>query len=89
MAWKIRGEGSDILEVWEDFYGNLWFVAEHIDEDIKFGFARLYNMPEFAEWGNFSIKEIKEAVGRNRVWKVTKQNWENINSYEKNLLVEV
>lgn len=89
MGWKIQGEGADVLEVWEDYYGNLWFITEHIDDDIKFGFARLYHCPEFAEWGSFSMNEIKQVNRGGRVWKVTEENWCNINTYEDNLLVEV
>ena len=90
MSWKIHGNGSDIIEVWEDFYGNLWFVAEETeDEGIYYGYARLYHMPDMAEWGYFSWNEIVEAVGQYKVWKVDKKNWCNINTYEDNLLVEV
>jgi len=90
MPWKINGEGPEVLEVWEDFNGNLWFVSEHIDDDIKYGYARFYHMPDCAEWGTFSINEIKNAHhSPHMVWRVTKRNWPNIESYEKGLFVEV
>ena len=91
MAWKIKGEGSPIIEVWEDFQGNLWFVAEkEADGDICYGYARLYHMPEYAEWGSFSLKEIREAQRSPlMVWQVDKKNWSNIDTYENGLLVEV
>jgi len=95
MVWKINGIGSPIVEVWEDFKGNLWFVAERLqdtqfekDNEICFGYSRLYHMPEFAEWGTFSIKEIKDAYGNpHMVWPVKEINWSNIDTYEEGLLV--
>ena len=42
--WKIHGKGKPVKEVWEDFYGNLWFVTEHADKNgVSFGYARLYH----------------------------------------------
>lgn len=90
--WKVKGQGDPVIEVWEDFYGNLWFITEKDIDDtpgLCYGFARLYNMPEYAEWGSIYLPEIKEAVGENMVWQVKKENWGNINSYEKGLLVEI
>lgn len=89
QVWKIRGKGSPVLEIWEDFYGNLWFVTEHIDDRIKFGYVRLYAMPENAEWGTFDVQEIKEAVGEHKVWNVKEKDWKNIESYEKGLLIPI
>lgn len=87
-VWKVKGDGPPVIEVWEDFYGNLWFITEHRGEDIVYGYTRLYHMPQFAEWGESSMKEIKEAT-KGMVWKVVKKNWENIDTYEKGLLVRV
>lgn len=89
MSWKIKGKGKPIKEVWEDFYGNLWFIAEK-DKDYCFGYVRLYHCPEFAEWGSFpTLNRIKEQIGKNMIWKVKKENWGNIETYEKGLLVEI
>lgn len=88
MSWKIHGEGKDIIEIWEDFYGDLWFVTDK-EGGIEFGYARLYSMPEMAEWGTFSIADIKSQVGEYKVWQVPRENWGNINTYEKGLIVEV
>jgi len=91
-VWKVKGQGDPVLEVWEDFHGNLWFITEKDIDDttgLCYGYARLYNMPECAEWGSISIPEIQQAVGKNMVWKVEKEHWCNINSYEAGLLVEV
>lgn len=88
--WKVKGEGNPVLEVYEDYYGNLWFVTKIEDSEINFGYTRLYNMPQFAEWGSFpNLEGLKEELGKNKVWKVPKENWSNINSYEEGLLVEV
>lgn len=87
MNWYVKDSESPVKEVWEDFYGNLWFVTEKCEEDdLYFGYARLYSMPEFAEWGYFLLEEIKEAVGKNKVWKVDPKYWSNINTYEEGLL---
>ena len=91
-VWKVKGQGEPVLEVWEDFYGNLWFITEKDIEGTSglcYGYARLYSMPESAEWGSIFIPEIEEAVGKNMVWRVEKKNWSNINTYEDGLLVEV
>ena len=97
MTWKINGSGSPIVEVWEDFQGNLWFVAERLvdtdfdkENELCYGFARLRHMPECAEWGTFGLKEIREAQrAPTMLWPVTKGNWGNINSYEDGLFVKV
>jgi len=90
--WKVKGQGDPVKMVLEDFYGNLWLITEK-DLDgtpgLCYGYARLYNMPTMAEWGSIFIPEIEEAVGKNMVWQVKKENWCNINSYEDGLLVEV
>ena len=88
MGWKVKGDGKDVLEVWEDFYGDLWFVTDK-EDDVEFGYVRLYNMPEFAEWGSFSIACLKKDIGEHKIWMVDKKNWCNINTYEDGLLVEV
>ena len=91
-VWKVKGQGDPVLEVWEDFYGNLWFITEKDIDDtpgLCYGYARLYSMPECAEWGSISIPEIQQAVRKDMVWQVDKKHWGNINSYEDGLLVEV
>ena len=89
MSWKIHGKGKPVKEVWEDFYGNLWFVTELPDaDDVAFGYARLYHMPDYAEWGSFRWCDIEDAVGKNLVWKINERNWGNIETYEKGLLVK-
>jgi len=87
--WQVKGEGTPIIEVWEDFYGNLWFVAEYSDDGNQFGYARLRNMPDCAEWGYFNIENIKKELGNSfKLWQVPKRNWFNIETYEKGLLVK-
>jgi len=90
MVWKVKGKGKPVVEVWEDFYGNLWFITEKDAGDgLSFGYARLYHMPDCAEWGYMSWDEIEQAVGKGRVWKVNERAWSNIVSYEDGLLLEV
>ncbi len=89
MIWKVHGKGESVIEVWEDFYGDLWFVTEIEENGNRFGYARLYSMPDCAEWGCFNINHLRQQIGKNKIWKVSKKNWENINTYEEGLLVEV
>ena len=87
--WKVKGEGTQVKEIWEDFFGNLWFTTEIQKDNFRFGYVRLYNMPDCAEWGCFNLDEIKEAVGKNKLWQVPTKDWENINSYEEDLLIKI
>jgi len=87
--WKVRGKGSKIIEVWESYNGDLYFISEKHQDGQILCYARLYSMPEFAEWGWNDINYLKEAYGQNKLWKVPERNWSNIDSYEDNLLVEV
>lgn len=87
-TWKVYGKGNPVLEIWESFNGDLWFITEHTDKDLKYGYARLYHMPDCAEWGTFSLEEIKSVFGA-KVWSVDKKNWANIDTYEEGLLQQV
>lgn len=86
--WKVNGKGDSVKEVWEDYYGDLWFVTEIQDNGYRYGYARLYNMPDCAEWGCFNINQLKLEIGNSKIWKVSCKNWGNINTYEDGLLVE-
>lgn len=88
-VWKVHGEGKPVIEVWEDYYGDLWFVTEIEEDGYRFGYARLYSMPDCAEWGCFNIRHIKEQIGKHKVWQVPKDQWSNIETYEKGLLQQV
>ncbi len=88
-VWKVKGEGEPVIEVWEDYYGNLWFTTEVEEDGNRFGFARLYNMPDCAEWGCFNIEYMKSELGQNMIWPVKKRDWGNINSYQDGLLMQV
>lgn len=90
--WIVKKfKTSPILEVWETYNGDLYFVTEHDPEDYDqiLCYARLYNMPDFAEWGWNSVEYLKKAYGHNKFWKVPSENWSNINTYEKELFNEV
>lgn len=86
MDWVVKGTDKPVLEVWESFNGDLYFVTEKKKNGEILCYARLYNMPEFAEWGYNNINYLKEQYGKNKLWKVGKKNWGNINTYEKGLL---
>ena len=61
MKWVIKDYDTPIIEVWESFNGDLYFVAEK-HPDYCFGFVRLYNMPDCAEWGDFPTFEAQSLV---------------------------
>jgi len=88
-CWKVKGEGAPVLEIWESYNGDLYFITEKDEKtgDV-FMYARLYAMPEFAEWGYNNINYLKEQYGEFKLWPVQKQNWPNIETYEKGLLVQ-
>lgn len=86
--WYVEKNGvkKEIKEVWESWNGDLYFIAEKEKNGDIFCYARLYGMPEFAEWGHNNLNYLKEQYGKNKFWKVKKENWENIDTYEKGLL---
>ena len=86
--WKVKGRGNPVIEILESFNGDLYFIIEKLGHGEVFCYARLYHMAEFAEWGYNNIRILKEAYGENKIWRVPKENWCNINTYEKNLLME-
>jgi len=84
--WDADNEAE---EVWESINGDLWLIVDSDyanDGAIAFGYARLYSMPQFAEWGSIDRKQLQEEP---TIWQVDKMNWGNINSYEDGLLVQV
>lgn len=86
--WKVHGEGDPVIEIYESYNGDLYFITEKLEDGDIFCYARLYHMPEFAEWGYNNINYLLNQYGRYKLWKVNKDNWPNINTYEKNLLME-
>ena len=89
VNWKVEGEGENIIEVLESFNGDLYFIAEKEENGDIFCYARLYAMPEFAEWGYSNLLELNKSYGKNKIWSVKKANWGNINTYEQGLFVKV
>jgi len=88
MVWKVKNYENEIIEVYESFNGDLYFIAEkHPDGEILC-YARLYSMPDCAEWGWNDLTYLKKSYGKYRLWPVVKKNWPNINSYENGLFNE-
>jgi len=91
-TWRVKPDTqsieSDIIEVWESMNGDLWFISEldYAQGGVAFGYARLYSMPQFAEWGGINRAELQENP---LIWQVSRENWGNINSYEDGLLVQI
>ena len=90
-VWLVHGKGEPVIEVLESFGGDLYFVTEKQQTDQGteiFCYARLYAMPDCAEWGWNNWEGLQEAYGRNQIWKVPKHAWGNIRTYEDGLLVK-
>jgi len=87
-VWKVKGKGDPVIEIWESYNGDLYFITEKNGDEI-FCYARLYSMPDMAEWGYNSIEYLKQQYGKYKIWKVPKENWGNINTYEEGLLVKM
>ena len=81
QLWKVKGIGEPVIEIYESYNGDLYFITDKLDNGEIFCYARLYNMPEFAEWGYNDINYLKEQYGNKRLWKVSRENWPNINTY--------
>lgn len=92
MKWIVKEyTNTEIEEVYEAFNGDLYFFSYPDENGDVVVYARLYSMPEFAEWGSgdkIAKKHILNAYGSG-IWKVHKKNWGNLNSYEKELFNEV
>ena len=89
MVWKIKNYDSEIIEIWEAFNGDLYFIAEKYPDGQILCYARLYSMADCQEWGWNDLNYLKKCYGQNRLWPVVKENWPNINSYEPGLLNEI
>jgi len=89
MVWKVKGNGSPVIDVWESYNGDLYFVTEYLEEGEIFCYVRLYSMPDCAEWGYSNINSLKETYGKHKIWKVVEENWPNLNTYEPGLFEEV
>ena len=77
---KLFINTTEIIRVLESFNGDLYFIAEEKGDEI-FCYARLYSMPEFAEWGYNSIKNLKSQYGSMKIWEVKKSSWSNLTTY--------
>ena len=88
MRAHIRGSETEIIEIFETFKGDLYFIAEYINKEGDiFCYARLRSMPDCAEWGYNNINYLKRQYGHHMIWCVKKKDWGNIDTYEKGLLV--
>lgn len=91
-VWKVKPTEYPDMEpvqtVYESYRGDLYFITEQDGTEI-FCYARLYSMPQYAEWGYNDIEALKSQYGEATLWEVPERNWNQINSYEDGLLVEV
>jgi hypothetical protein len=87
MTTIVTIKGVPVIEIYESFDGSYWFITEYLykqdsviggkvykNDQIMFGYARLSACPQFAEFGNISLAELK-SLG-NWVWKVHRKNWD-------------
>ena len=86
MKNVVTIKGQPIIEVYESFDGSYWFVTEkawkqdsllgrkvYKNDQILYGYVRLSNCPNCAEFGYFSETELMRLGWR--VWKVERRNW--------------
>ena len=78
---KLFINKTEIIRVLETFNGDLYFVSEQNGDEIVC-YARLYSMPEFAEWGYNSIDYLKSQYGLTKIWDVKKSSWSNLTTYK-------
>ena len=69
-----------ITRVLETFNGDLYFVKETRGDEI-FCYARLYSMPDCAEWGYNSLTNLRQAYGPNKIWDIPRKDWPNLFTY--------
>jgi hypothetical protein len=79
-------KNTAIVRVLESFNGDLYFISEEKGDEI-FCYARLYSMPEFAEWGHNSLRELRKGYGRDKIWDIPRRNWPNLLTYNVDGLV--
>lgn len=75
-----------IIRVLESFNGDLYFISE-IKGDEIYCYARLYSMPDCAEWGYNSLSGLRDAYGKYKLWDIPKRNWPNLFTYNIDGLV--
>jgi hypothetical protein len=71
---------TPIVRVLESFNGDLYFISEQKGDEI-FCYARLYAMPDSAEWGWNYLSELKRGYGSLKIWDVPRKNWSNLLTY--------
>ena len=84
--YYVKDFKEPVLKILESFNGDLYFITEELENGEILCYARLYSMPEFAEWGWNDINYLKSVYGKYKLWEVTPENWDNINTYEDGLL---
>jgi len=86
MKQMVTIKGKPVIDIYESFNGCYWYVTEkawkqdsliggkvYKQDQILFGYVRLANCPQFAEFGYFSEAELKRLGWR--VWKVHRHDW--------------
>ncbi len=71
MGEKFTFRGEEVEEVWESMNGDYWIITDKTSSQKMYGYARLSEMPHFAEWGYIN----EQILERPLVWKVDKINW--------------
>lgn len=67
----LGGKKVKVLEVFESFGGWYWYITQHIDRDVAFGFVQGFEN----EWGDIYMPELREQIAKGTVWSVPKKNW--------------
>ena len=85
MTRIITIKGNAIIDIYESFEGNYWFITKkchkqnsvlrgkvYKNDQILFGYVRLFACPEFGQFV-YTSKAKLERIG---AWKILRTNWE-------------
>ena len=70
MEEEYTFRGEVVEKVYESFAGSYWIITDDSGAH-PFGYARLANCPQFAEWGTINSADLSGP----RVWEVDQENW--------------
>jgi len=70
MEEEYTFRGEVVEAVYESFAGSYWIITDNSGAH-PFGYARLANCPQFAEWGTINAEIFENST----VWEVDKADW--------------
>jgi|APHM01.1.fsa_nt_gi hypothetical protein len=74
-------EHGTVEKVYESYNGDYWVITD-LSRAHPFGYARLAQCPQFAEWGSIN----RSVFQKPDVWEVGKANWSFTGPEDLNLV---